>query len=269
MPLLYVLWAMALMTIIATATLGSGSVSYRQTRNLAEAARQDAMAEAAINRAVLALMEPRQEQRWRVDGVPRTFRFGETTISVTIQDELGRVDINNADTPLVTAALRAAGLAVQAASELSDKILDWRDAGSAKRLNGAKAPEYAAAGLTYGPRNGPFQSVDELKRVLGMTPEMFRRVEPFVTVYSGKPMIDPQFAPDQLMAALSGGSAVASASTTSRTGVISPVISLDGRAFSIRVRTGQTEIVREAVVRLTTDPAKPYWMLSWRLAPSR
>jgi general secretion pathway protein K len=271
MPLLYALWAVALLTVIATATLGSGAVSYRQTRNLAEAAQREALAEAAVNRAVLALMEPATERRWRVDGAQQAFSFAGAMITVAIQDELGRVDINNADTPLITAVLRASGLSAQAATEIADKILDWRDAGSGKRLHGAKAPDYAAAGLAYGPRNGPFQSVEELKLVLGITPEIFRRVEPLVTVHSGKAMIDPQFAPEKLLAAISGANASAwgaqgaSPNSPNRPGIIGPNISLDGRAFSIRVTLGKPDAIREAVVRLTTSPAKPYWLLSWRV----
>jgi general secretion pathway protein K len=276
MPLLYALWAVTLLTIIATATLGSGTVSYRQTRNLAEAAQQDALAEAAVNRAVLALMATRPEQRWRVDGVAQSFGFAGATVVVAVQDELGRVDINNADTPLVTAALRAGGLSAQAASETADKILDWRDAGSAKRLHGAKAPDYAAAGLAYGPRNGPFQSVDELRLVLGITPQLFRRIEPLVTVHSGRAMIDPQFAPEKLVAAISGSNTSApgalSASPDSRgnrRGVIGPSISLEGRAFSIQVMLGKADSIREAAIRMTSNPTKPYWLLSWRMARSR
>jgi general secretion pathway protein K len=275
MPLLYVLWAIALLTMIATATLGTGTVSYRQTRNLADAAQQEALAEAAVNRAVLALLEPRPERRWRVDSAEQTFSFAGATLTVAIQDELGRVDINHADTPLVTAALRASGLPAQVASETADKILDWRDAGSTKRLNGAKAPDYAAAGLAYRPRNRSLQSVGELKLVLGITPEIFRRLEPFVTVHSGKAMIDPQFAPEKLLAAISGASASTPGtqgaslnSPAKRPGIIDPNIPLDGRSFSIRVASGKTGAVREAVVRLTTSPAKPYWLLSWRAAHS-
>jgi general secretion pathway protein K len=198
MPLLYVLWTVALLTIIATATLGSGTVAYRQTRNLADAARLEALAEAAVNRAVLALLDTRPERRWRVDGVSQSFTFADMPVTVTIQDELGRVDINQADSPLLIAAFRAAGLSPQAASETADKILGWRDKGEMKGLHGAKAVEYATTRLAYTPRNAPFQSVDELKLVLGITPQVFARVEPLLTVYSGRPAIDPQFTPRPL-----------------------------------------------------------------------
>ena len=57
---------------------------------------------------------------------------------------------------------KSAGLDVQSAGKLVDKILDWRDANPAKRLNGAKERGYRMSGHPYRPRNGAFQSVHEL-----------------------------------------------------------------------------------------------------------
>jgi hypothetical protein len=38
------------------------------------------------------------------------------------------------------------------------------------------------------------------------------------------------------------------------------------RAFAIRAEVDMPDgrFVREAVVRLTDDPAQPYWLLAWR-----
>src|SRR5262249_22514762 len=120
--------------------------------------------------------------------------------------------------------------------------------------------------------NGPFQSVDELKLVLGITPAIYRRVEPALTVYSGRPFLDPQFAPPQALAALPGQSREATAAVIAarsaqgaRAGIVgSPT--LGGRAFSIRLEIARPEgpQTREVVVRLTDQPNDPYWVLSWR-----
>ena len=48
-----------------------------------------------------------------------------------------------------------------------------------KRPNGAEEPDYRAAGLSYKPANGPFQAIEELQLVLGMRPEIYRRIAPF------------------------------------------------------------------------------------------
>ncbi len=280
MPLAYVIWAIGLLSCIAVSLLWSGDVSYQLVRNVTETAQLEATVEAAINRAVLGLIDPRYDQRWRVDGVAQEFSFAGARIRVAIQDELGRIDLNHADGALLIALFQSAGLNSSAASGLVDKILDWRDSSGLKRLNGAASQDYRAAGFPYGPRNGPFQSLDELMLVMDMTPELFRRVEPALTVYSGRQFIDPQFAPPEALLALPTMNTDAAASVLAarsnqangsayagtRAGIIDPIVPLRGRAFTIRADISKSTgtLSREVVVRITDNPSQPYWVLSWR-----
>jgi general secretion pathway protein K len=263
---------MGLLSIIAVSLLWSGRVSNQLVHNVAEAARSDAIVEATINRAVLGLVDPRYDQRWRVDGVVREFSFAGARARVAIQDELGRIDLNHADGAVLIGLFQSVGVNSSAAGQLVDKILDWRDSSGLKRLNGAAAQDYRAAGLAYGPRNGPFQSVDELKLVMGMTPELFQRVEPALTVYAGRQFVDPQFAPPEVLRALptmNAGAAtalVAVRSTQAHAGVIDPSVPLRGRAFSIRADIDQVTgtLSRDIVIRITDNPLQPFWVLSWK-----
>ncbi len=268
MSLLSVLWGLALLGAIATSFLSAGSTSYRLARNALDAAQVEVAADAAVNRAVLGLLDPNPQTRWRTDGVPRIIDFEGTRMRVAVQDELGRIDLNNADGTLLAGLLRSLGVEAQAASALVDKILDWRDPGTLKRLNGAKDPEYRDAGFAYRPRNGPFQSVDELKLVMGMTEELFRRVEPAVTVYSGRPSFDPQLAPPEALRALPTMDAQKVATLVgARSGQpLMAEVPLIGRAFTIRIDVERPAGVqhREAVVRLTDHPQQIYWLLTWK-----
>jgi general secretion pathway protein K len=273
MAIVYVLWGIALLSSMAMSLLSTGNVSYHLSRHGLQMAQADMAAEAALARAVLALVDRRPERRWRVDGIPQDFAFAGVKMRVAIQDELGRIDLNQADQSLLVGLFRSAGLGAQAAMSLVDKILDWRDESPGRRVNGAKDREYRAAGLAYGPRNGPFQSIDELKLVMDMTPELFERVAPALTVYSGRQFLDPQFAPREALLALPGmttsavSTHIAARANQARAGMIDPAIPLNGRAFSIRTdlpSAGGTQ-VREAVIRLSDHPLQPYWVLSWRL----
>lgn len=276
MPLAYVIWGIGLLSVMAVSLLWSGNVSYRLVRNVTDAAQMDFTVEAVISRTVLGIIDPRYDRRWRVDGIAQEFHFGEAMVRVTIQDELGRIDVNHADGPILMALFQSTGLDASAASRIVDKILDWRESSGLKHLNGATAEDYRAAGLAYRPRSGPFQSLEELQLVMGMTPELFRRVEPALTVYSGRQFVDPQFAPPEVVAALTMSSDAAASLTSARTnqadgpatpaGVIGPTIPLQGRAFTIRTdiakATGKTS--REVVVRITDNASDPYWVLSWK-----
>ena len=275
MPVISVLWGLGLLTAISLSLLWSGNMSYGLTRNDLEHARVNATVEAAVNRAVVALLDPRPERRWRTDGVAQSFEFDGAAIKVSIQDELGRIDLNQAEAATLVSLLQSAGLDFDSATRLADKILDWRTATSLKHLNGAKAQDYHAAGSTYQPRNGPFQSVDELLLVRDMTPELFRRIEPALTVYSGRQFVDPQVAPREALRALPNMSpndvdnvlaARASQQSALNRTATDLATSLRGRAFTIRAeleRADRTTAI-EAAVRLTDDPANPYWLLSWR-----
>lgn len=265
---------MALLSVIAVSLLSTSNNSYRLARNALEVARDSAVADAAVNRAALALLDPRLDQRWRLDGVAQPFGFEGTHVTIAIQDELGRIDLNQADAPLFVGLFQSVGLDAPSASGFADRILDWRDRSGLKRLNGANAQDYRAAGYAYAPRSGPFQSVDELKLVLGMNAGLFQRVEPALTVYSGRQFIDPQVAPREALLALptmdrDKVAALIAARNQTNSAVSAgadPAAPLVGRAFTVRVEIDKPSgvLVREAAIRLTGDPAQPYWVLSAR-----
>jgi general secretion pathway protein K len=273
MAILYVVWGVGLLAMITVSFLSTGNVSYALSRTSLDSAQQQAAAEAGLARAVLGLLDPRPEGRWRVDGVAQPFVLGRTKMRIAIQDELGRIDLNQADQALLSRLFQSLGLDAPAAMSLVDKILDWRDANPGRRLNGAKDRDYRAAGYTLGPRNGPFQSVDELQLVMGMSTELYERALPALTVYSGRPFLDPQFAPREALLALPTMNASTAASLIaartnqgSRAGIIDPAIPLGGRAFTVRTEIAGTgsATVHQAVVRLTDQPLQPYWVLSWK-----
>lgn len=273
MAILYVVWGVGLLAMIAMSFLSSANVSYAVSSTSLESAQRQALAEAGLARAVLGLLDPRPDKRWRVDAMPQEFVFADTKMRIAIQDELGRIDLNQADQGLLTRLFQSVGLGAPAAGGLAAKILDWRDTGSGTHVNGAKDRDYRTAGQVLGPRNGPFQSVDELQLVMGVSKEIYERALPALTVYSGKPFLDPQFAPREALLALptmnrGAVEATMAARTTkaSRAGIIDPSISLGGRAFSIRTEIiGSAATVHEAVVRLTDQPLQPYWLLHWKV----
>ena len=273
MIIAYALWMVGLLSAIALSLLAMGSTSRHLSHHTLTATRNDAAIEAAIARAVLALVDPRPDKRWRVDGVPHDFSFSGQKMQVAIQDELGRIDLNHADQSLLAGLLQSAGVETAPARALVDKLLDWREPLPGKRVNGANEADYRAAGFAYRPRGGPLQSVEELKLVMGITPALYSRIEPAVTVYSGRRFIDPQFAPREALAAVASINSSAAASVLearrhqgARAGIIDPPVTVAGRAFGIKVNLvdGATRLTREIVIRITDNPAQPYWILNWR-----
>jgi general secretion pathway protein K len=273
MPIVATLWSLTLLAAISISLAFTGNVSYRLAQNSFHIAFDDALADAAVNRAVLALLDPRTDSRRLMNAADQKFDFGGASIRIRIHDELGKIDLNQADGSTLVKLFQSTGIDPAAAEALVGKVLDWRDASPFKRVNGAKADEYRAAGYDYLPRNGPFQSVDELTLVMGMTRDLYKRVEPALTVYSGRQFVDPQFATPEALAALPSLANAHAAATGQSTGSMTaapmsglagnPISVLKGRAFTIDTEIlRSTDVARHhSAVRLTGNPADPFWIL--------
>jgi general secretion pathway protein K len=179
--LLIVLWTVGFLALIGTQIVASG----RSDTQLADNLKQEAVLEAAANGAVANVMfsiMAAHDPSMQPDGTAREVHVGQTAVLVRVRNEADRVNLNTASVALLQALIVQVGGAPGLADRLAASILDWRTAGVGARKLGAKAPEYRAAGRDYGPPETPFQSVGELKDVLGMSPGLFARMAPHLTV---------------------------------------------------------------------------------------
>jgi len=267
--LVAVLWVVMLLAIIAAVVMSETHSAYRATRNASGRAAAEAIADAAINRAIADLMAPPDQRRWRLDGSPAPFVFEGIAVQVSVQDELGKIDLNFAPDELLAGLLRSAGVPPEQSDALVDAIADWRDDDDLRRLHGAETADYRNAGRRYVPRNGLFQTVEELRLVLGMTDAVFLRLEPALTVYSQNRGVDVATAPPAALRALPGMDANA-VDQLLRTRAQQPnplSANLAGRAFSIRAAVALPDgsrLMREAVVRPTFNPQHPVIVHLWR-----
>ncbi|MCK9538732.1 MAG: general secretion pathway protein GspK [Dokdonella sp.] len=185
-----VLWVIAMLAIL----LGSFSMVARtenlQARHLFDTTRARYAAEAGLNLAVFELRKSDPALRWVGDGRPYRFGYGEAEIEVRITDDSGKIDINAAassgNTTRLISLFTARGVEQAQAEALADAVIDWVDPDDLRRPNGAEIDDYKAAGLSYGPKNGPFDTVSELQQVLGMNYALFEKLEPSLTIYSGR-----------------------------------------------------------------------------------
>ena len=175
------------------------------TANQLQVAQSRALAEAGIWLAIKNMVRPLTDQQMVADGTPQEIEFADGKITLSIQDEAGRVDLNSASNELLLALLQYAGLENAAAVRVLDAILDWRDQDDQVREQGAEKFQYKRAGVDYGPKNGPFNSIEELRLVMGMTEDVFVRMRPFLTLHSNQAGINPGVASRETLMAVSGG----------------------------------------------------------------
>jgi len=202
--LVLVLWVALLMTVIAGGFAISARTESVQSRILFNQVQAEFLAEAGLNRAVFELRNPDPETRWIADGRAYEFSLNDAKISVQITDESGKIDLNLANEELLVGLFASVGVEFDEALALSDKIQDWRDPDEEVRLAGAEDADYFAAGYSHGAKDAPFDTVPEVLQVMGMSYELYRKIEPAITVYSGRGNLNLAFAPKEALVALDG-----------------------------------------------------------------
>lgn len=94
------------------------------------------------------------------------------------------------------------------ATRLVERVSDFIDADRTPRLDGAESEVYLASAFPYRPPNRPLASVSELRAVDGITPELYRLIAPYLTVWPVEgSKVNILTAPPQLLAALAGDDA--------------------------------------------------------------
>jgi general secretion pathway protein K len=257
--LLLVMWACTLLAILLGGYAALAHTEGLQSTYQFQQARAHYAAEAGLMRAVYALQAPNMADRWVADGRIYPFAFDGSKVGISVIAESGKVDINAATPDVLTNLFKAAGADPTRAANLAQAVVDWRSfAVSMEQVSQRKAA-YAAAGRDYGPRNGPFASLDELQMVLGMDPAMYETIAPYITIWSGRNSPDPNTAPLLDLATLPGmNMQQAQAMIASRTAAASaanPLAGLAGNGITDSIRSeavladGTRAVVR-ATVRL-------------------
>lgn len=202
--LILVLWVSVLIAVLLASFSLSARVEALQGRNLLDATRARYAAEAGLHRAAYELRGNNPDTRWVADGRAYPLTFEGAEIEVQIYDETGKVDINVADVLLMAELFKLGGLEQVDADALAAAVMDWRDPDDLLTVNGAEEGEYKSAGRSYKPRNAPFETVSEVQQVLGMSFELYRELEPLMTIYSGRAQPNPAFASPEVLQLLPG-----------------------------------------------------------------
>jgi general secretion pathway protein K len=280
--LILVLWIVALLAVIAAGLVSSGRTETRLAHNLVENAKAEALADGALRAAVLGLLTVDPDQAWHARGGPYRLTYGNGKVLLTIADEDGKIDLNAAPPELLTGLLRQLGLDADAAEAMTDRIIDFRDPDHNPRPHGAEDPQYVAAGRPAGAQDRPFDSESELLGVLGMTPELYRRMRPYVTIFSGAEAVDPMHASRVVLAAIPGmtdqlieayakagpnNDPLATINDDSVFDIEPYLIPSRQVMYTVRAEARTREgglFVREAVIELTGNLRRPFRVHAWR-----
>ncbi len=269
--LLVVLWACTLLAILLGGYAMLARTEGLQARYQFAQTQAHYAAEAGVMRGIYALQDPQSQQHWVPDGRVYPFEFDGAKVKVSIVDEAGKVDLNAATPDVLQNFFRAAGMTDDKAKALAKNVADWRSF-ALTPPGTAIDPAYMQAGRDYGPRHGPFATVEELQMVLGMDPAVYQKVAGQVTLWSGRPAPDPASAPALALAAIPGMTPEQAQAMMASRQAVQPMpgmVAPQGVTHSIRSEAtlaDGTRAVLRATVRLQglRAGAPPYAVLRWQ-----
>lgn len=202
--LILVLWGLALLAVMAASFTAETRTGTQLARNLVENAKAEGIADAAVNYAVFTLLRADARRQWLADGTVTEVALAGYPARLSILDVTGLIDLNRAQDELLRGLFEAVGVEAEDAANLVSAMVDFRDPDDERQDGGAEDRDYDAAGLAHGAKDAPFESVDELLQVIGMTSGIFEAVRPALTVHSRRPGVNPLYAPRAAMLAIPG-----------------------------------------------------------------
>jgi type II secretory pathway component PulK len=130
--------------------------------------------------------------------------FLDARYSLRVRDTGASLNLNEADETMLRQFF-AQGLKVDytLADQLTQAILDWRDEDDIPRIGGGEREEYLKARMPVLPPNRDFAELEELRHVLGMTPELYDEARMYLTLV-GSGDVNVNAAPEEVLLALPG-----------------------------------------------------------------
>ncbi len=220
MALFIVLWVLAILMVTVLSFSFLTRTETHATLVFKENAARKFLAEAGIQRAVLEIYYRRQNvnnastpegfQPWKADGTAYSDRVGDGSYKVRIIGEDGKLDINKSSGVLLKNLLLNSGLKDDEADTIVDSLMDWKEPSGLTRLHGAGSDYYKSLPIPYEVKGAPFDTVEELLLVKGVTPFVMygdadrKGIVDFLTVNSDGGLINLNYAPREVIMSIPG-----------------------------------------------------------------
>lgn len=170
-------WAITFLTAIALGAAAAAEGQVAAVRRLLDRVTSTQAARRAVEEGIGWLRQRADEEgdEGEAEETPPT--------GVAVFGENTRVSLNGASAAVLAQLITAAGVPDGfTAEEIAAAIVDWRDADNDASPNGGvEAPYYEALADAYPCADAPFQSVEELLLVRGVTSELWAKLRDHVT----------------------------------------------------------------------------------------
>ncbi len=221
--LLIVLWVLTILMVTVFSFAVMTRAETYGTLVFKEDAEKRYLAEAGIERGVMEILYASINRNrtvtlegmgfWRFDGTSYTVGMGNGSCEVRVVDEAGKISLNgltDASGILLKNLLVLQGVGPEAADEIVDAVLDWKDSDDLHRLHGVESDYYLSLPKPYRPANDSFKTLEELILVKGITPGILYGTEKTAGIFSSLTLhgkagrVNINAAPREVLAALPG-----------------------------------------------------------------
>lgn len=248
--LVAVIWSLGLIILLGTTVVVGAKYRARLATADGSAIAAAAAAESSINLAIAELLTPKQNVKFplrcRMPGGDQTF--------ITIEEETGKVDLNTASQVMLERLFEGLSRDGALGRRIAAEILKARNTVQNPNEKGSQSQT---------DKNGKrttaffrFTSIMELDHVVGMSPSLFRKALPFVTVGSGRNDPEREAASPALLRLLGLDVVVGGPRRPSASGSV-----------TIRVDVtlpDRSRYVREALIAFESGNGQPYVIREWR-----
>lgn len=170
--LILAIFVLAILLSLVVSMAGSVRVDLKASGNYTDEVQTEAILDGAVSHAMATLQNDLDtgqdnltEDDWATLGEngQTTFPLGDGIYQLQIIDASSRVNLNTATRDQL---LLLPGMT----EEIADAIIDWRDEDDTPGASGAETDTYETYPRPYQAKNAPFDTVDELMMVQGITP---------------------------------------------------------------------------------------------------
>ncbi|MGB4948698.1 MAG: hypothetical protein WBQ05_16090 [Candidatus Competibacter denitrificans] len=284
MILVIVLWIVTLLAVLAGTFAYAMRIETRLASSTVERAQARALAEAGMVYAVAWQLDHEASRTsWPPNGDPHLWAFGGGQVQIRVSDVFGLVNLNTADAELLKTLFAGAGVEPGQQERLAETILESR------QLGRSGMPSDAVFGATnsrggFGLNKVRFESVEELQKMAGITPEIYHRIAAVLTTFSNHQGVNPELASADLLQVLgfderTVADYIAARARAATDGADTPPLPGGGKqsffsaAGTMKVyhiaTTAETETGTTATLRVVADPraipsGQTMRLLSWR-----
>jgi len=187
--LIFVLWIIAILSIIASEIAFNSRINSELTYNFSEKIKNYPSILSCLYNGIGIAQSELLSNGTILTGKTYSITLKDINYqcNISFEDEGGKYNLNKVTEKQLINILDSLNITGQKKDIIVDSILDWRDKDDFHRLNGAENDYYESLDPPYKCKNGDFSSISELMLVRGIDHEIYEKLSSIFNIYGNNP----------------------------------------------------------------------------------